>query len=118
LEKYRNSLLKLQTVEKTLLAGSLTKETRKELEREHPICQKELKEAWIQHTANVSRMTKNNYWRITPSDIQFAHPNFRDPVRISYGFLKTKLDMDDDKGYKVWKNYSSLKGRLDEGISP
>jgi hypothetical protein len=115
LEKFRNNLSTLQTIEKTLSIGSLASTKRKKMENERLNCQKDLKRNWTQHITIVSKLVTSNYWKVTPSEISFNHPKISYSVRISYGFLKTKIDMEGDDGFKIWRNYPSFKGRWDDG---
>jgi len=114
LEKFRNNLSKLQSIEKNLSIGSLTSAKRKKLENERLNYQKELKRNWTQHIAVVSRLATNDYWKITPTEISFNHPAISYSIRISYSFLKTKIDMEGDDGYRIWRNSLSFKGRMDD----
>lgn len=114
LKKLRDNLSNLQITEKTLSIGSLTSAKRKKLEIERLNYQKELKRNWTQHIAIVGRLVTNNYWKITPTEISFNHPKFSYSIRMSYSFLKTKIDMEGDDGYRIWRNSQSFKGRIDD----
>jgi hypothetical protein len=114
LGRFRESLLKLQAVEKNMWMGSLNTEKRQKLNTEHRHYQSDLKKNWIQHIKIVSKITSNNYWDITPTEIVFSHPDYQFSIHISYGFLKTKLDMEGDKGYQLWRDKSTFKGRMDD----
>jgi hypothetical protein len=115
LEKFRNNLAKLQKIEKNLSIGSLDPENRRRLEGERSYIQKELSRNWEQHITTVSKLTTNKYWNITPSEISFSDPDVPyPPIHISYSFLKTKIDMEGDDRYRIWRNFRSYKGRLDD----
>jgi hypothetical protein len=118
LQKYRKSLKKLQDIEKNLSMGSLTSVARSRLENERGRFQRDLKRGWTQLIKIVSKTVANKFWNITPTEIVFSHPDYQFQIHISYSFLKIKLDMEDDKGYQVWRNKLSFKGRLDERIDP
>jgi len=113
--KFRNNLAKLQDIEKNLSLGSLNPLSRKRLESERSNLQKKLSRNWEQHVTTVSKLLTNEYWIVTPSEISFVDPDVLfPPVHISYSFLKTKIDMESDDRYRIWRNFRSYKGRLDD----
>lgn len=116
LGKFKDGLAKLQAVEKTLSIGSLSGSKRKKLESERQNYQKELRKNWTLHLSNVSKMTANEFWNIAATEISLNHPSLQYSVRIPYSFLKTKIDMEGDDGFKIWRSYPSFKGRFDSRL--
>jgi hypothetical protein len=95
--------------------GSTTNTQRRKLEKERQVYQKSLEKYWTKHIANVSKITDNIYWNITPNELSFHHPDIHYPIRMTYGFLKTKIDMAGDGGFENWRNSSAFKGHMDSG---
>ena len=85
------------------------------MESERLNYRKELTKKWAQHIAIVSKMTANDYWNITPTELLFSHPNFQFSV-VFLTVSLTKLDIEDDTGHRIWRSYPSFKGRIDQGI--
>ena len=116
LKRFRNSLARLQAVEKDLL-GSLTKSRRTILDKELSHLEIQLEKYWAQHTKNINKVVINSFWSLTETEIVFSHPAYQFSVHLSYSFPKIKLDIDQDKDYKIWRNKDTFKGRFDERIN-
>lgn len=115
LENFHGYLSKLQSVVKAYSIGSLTDIQRESLEKERKDYQNALEKSWRRHISKMSKIVNNNYWSITETEISFSlpnHPYIHYPIRISYTFLKTKINMAGDQ-FENWLNYSAFKGRMD-----
>ena len=111
LTRFREILARLQSVEEDL---SGEQNRRSSLEKERDQLKSQLKKYWTQHAKNINKLVANSFWSLTETEIIFSNPGLS--IRLTYSFLKTKLDMGQDKDYKIWRNSPSFKGRLDESI--
>ena len=118
LNRFRDGLARLQAVEENLSTGSMTKAMRSRLENERNYLESQLKKNWAKHANIISKLTANSFWTLTESEIIFSHPSYQFSIHLAYSFLKTKLDMEQDKDFKIWRKKDSFKGRLDERIDP
>ena len=117
LKRFRDALTRLQSVEKEL-SRSLPKNRRDILDKERSHLEGQLGKYWSQHTKNINKSIINSFWSLTETEIEFSHPSYQFSIHLSYSFPKIKLDIDQDKDYKIWRNKVSFKGRLDERIDP
>ncbi len=117
LQNFRDTLLRLQSVQKKLSGLQDNNEDISSLESERNQLEKKLPDAWEKHIRNTTAATSNGFWEITSTKIVFRPQSDQGlEIHLSYSFLNTKLYMAHDKQYAPWLHQGSYKGYLGERI--